>query len=139
MLLPGTELGQKETKEKYKMNTKFRVVPRCYGTYEILGKKVSVAEIDEIVISNSTLSFEDYLECRKMNLIVQIYYNDGLFEELFFLLRKLGISVWDWLNKIYLNSNKAEFHEIKNFLNDFAADSENELWSDYNELKEFTN
>jgi len=138
MLLPGTELGQKETKEKYKMNTKFRVVPRCYGTYDILGKKVSVAEIDEIVISNSTLSFEDYLECRKMNLIVQIYYNDGLFEELFFLLRKLGISVWDWLNKIYLNSNKAEFHEIKNFLNDFASDSENELWSDYNELKEFT-
>ena len=75
------------------MKTKFRVVPRSYGTYEVLGKKISVAEIEEVCIANSTLKFEDYLKCRKMNLIIQIFFNDGVFEEILFLLRKLDISV----------------------------------------------
>ena len=61
MILPGTELGSKETKQKYKMRTKYRVVPRCYGSYEIFKKESNVAEIEEICTSNNTLSFDDYL------------------------------------------------------------------------------
>ena len=86
MILPGTELGLDDSKSRYKMHTKYRVLPRCYGTYEILGKKISVAEIEEVGISNNTLSFEDYLECRKMNLVIQIFFNDGIFEEILFLI-----------------------------------------------------
>ena len=73
MILPGTELGSQETKEKYKMKTKFRVVPRCYGSYEVYGRETNVAEIEEICTSHNTLSFDDYLECRKMNLIINIF------------------------------------------------------------------
>ena len=65
MILPGTELGSQETKHKYDMKTKFRVVPRCYGSYEVYGKETNVAEIEEICTSHNTLSFADYLECRK--------------------------------------------------------------------------
>ena len=138
MILPGTELGSKSSKEKYKMKTKFRVVPRSYGTYEVLGKKISVAEIEEVCIANSTLKFEDYLTCRKMNLVIQIFFNDGVFEEILFLLRKLGISVWDWLGKIYENSSKTQFKKFNELLNDFLNDSEKELWTSYDNLREFT-
>ena len=138
MILSGTELGSEATKKKYKMKTKFRVVPRCYGTYEILGKKVSIAEIEEICVANSTLSFEDYLECRKMNLVIQIFFNDGVFEEILFLLRKLDISVWDWLSKIYENSKKSKFKKFNELLQDFVDDSEKELWTNFEKLREFT-
>ena len=39
-----------------------------------------------------------------MNLIINIFYNDSVFEEIMGLLRKLDVSIWDWLNKIYVNS-----------------------------------
>jgi hypothetical protein len=138
MILPGTELGSKASKEKFKMKTKFRVVPRCYGTHEVLGKKISVAEIEEVCIANSTLSFQDYLECRKMNLVIQIFFNDGVFEEILFLLRKLNISVWDWLSKIYENSKKSQFGKFNRLLQDFLEDSEKELWGNFEDLRKFT-
>jgi len=138
MILPGTEMGSKTTKEKYKMQTNFRIVPRCFGTYEFLGKKISVAEIDEICISNNTLSFEDYLECRKMNVIIQFFFNDGKFEEVIFLLKKFNISAWDWLSKIYENSNKTQFKKFNKLVHDFAIDTKKELWTNYEELRKFT-
>ena len=138
MILPGTELGSVETKEKYQMNTKFRVVPRCYGSYNVLGDELNVAEIEEICTSHNTLSFDDYLECRKMNLIVNIFYNDSVFEEVIDLLRKTGISIWDWLNNLYEKSSQPEFKEFNNLLQDFLDDSEGELWSSFSELRDFT-
>ena len=138
MILPGTELGSVETKEKYQMNTKFRVVPRCYGSYNVLGDVLNVAEIEEICTSHKTLSFDDYLECRKMNLIVNIFYNDSVFEEIIDLLRKTGISIWDWLNNLYEKSSQPKFKEFNNLLQDFLNDSEGELWASFSELRDFT-
>ncbi len=138
MILPGTELGSAETKEKYQMKTKFRVVPRCYGSYNVLGDELNVAEIEEICTSHNTLSFNDYLECRKMNLIINIFYNDSVFEEVIDLLKKTGIPIWNWLNKLYENSSKPEFKKFNILLQDFLNDSEGELWSNFSELRDFT-
>ncbi len=137
MILPGTELGSQETKIKYNMDTRFRVVPRCYGTYDILDKKISVSEIEEICVSTNTLSFEDYLECRKMNLIINIFYNDGIFDGIIKLLRIYNISIWEWLEKLYVNSKKKEFIKFDTLLNDFLDESENELWKNYDDLRKF--
>ena len=137
MILPGTELGSQETKNKYKMDTRFRVVPRCYGTYNILDKDMSVSEIEEICVSTNTLSFNDYLECRKMNLIINIFYNDGIFDGIIKLLRTYNISIWSWLEQIYENSKKEEFSDFENLLNDFLAESENELWKSLADLELF--
>ena len=127
MILPGTELGSKETKVKYKMRTKYRVVPRCYGSYKIFDKESNVAEIEEICTSNNTLSFDDYLECRKMNLIINVFYNDSVFEEIISLIKCLKISIWDWLEEIYENSKLDQFSKFNDLLSDFLNDSENEL------------
>ena len=137
MILPGTELGSQVTKDKYKMDTRFRVVPRCYGTYDILDKKISVSEIEEICVSTNTLSFNDYLECRKMNLIINIFYNDGIFDGIIKLLRTYDISILEWLESIYKNSKKKEFSQFENLLNDFLDESEKELWKSYDDLRNF--
>ena len=64
------------------MKTKFRVVPRCYGSYEVYGKETNVAEIEKFCTSHNTLSFADYLECRKMDSIINIFYNDSVLRKL---------------------------------------------------------
>ena len=115
------------------MQTKFRVVPRCFGSYKFLGKELNVAEIEEICSTNETLSFNDYLECRKMNLIINIFYNDGVFEEILNLIRNLKRPVWDWLEKIYRNSSLKQFEKFNNIIKDFLNESEDELWENYND------
>ena len=74
MLLVGTEMASKVTRKKYDLKSKFRTIPGCLGMYDILGAKHSVAEIEEIIIGSNTLSKEDYIECRTMNLFVTTFY-----------------------------------------------------------------
>ena len=103
MLLAGTEMASKADRKKYGLITKFRTIPGCIGIYEILGKKHSVAEIEEIILGSKTLSTDDYLECRVMNLIVETFYNNAMFEEIYPMLRALGVSPMDCL--IYIKEH----------------------------------
>ena len=73
-----------------------------------------------------------------MNLIINIFYNDAVFEEILNLIKNLNMPIWDWLLKIYQNSNLPKFNKFKSLINDFLNDSEDELWQDYKKLKEFT-
>lgn len=97
MLLRGTEMASGPTRAAYGLRTKFRVIPGCVGIYDLLGETTPVSEIEEIIVGNATLSFEDYLDCRLMNLLVETFYNNALFEEVFALCRALGVSVYDCL------------------------------------------
>ena len=65
MMLPGTEIDSPSTRNKFEMKTRFRILPRCFGYYDVLGKQTIAAEIEEVCISTNTLSFEDYVKCRK--------------------------------------------------------------------------
>ena len=124
MMLPGTELNTELTRKKFKMKTKYRVLPRCFGFFNVLNEEHCVAEIEEILISNSTLSFDDYLKGRKLDFFVNVFYNDAVLEDLFILLRKLDISIWEWI--FYLFENYEEF-KFKNLVDFFLQDTKNEL------------
>ena len=67
------------------------VCPYC-KSYQLFGKFLC-SEIDEICVANASMSFEDYLECRLFNLTVEIFYNDGIFQELLKFLRLHNISI----------------------------------------------
>lgn len=135
MLLPGTELALKETKEKYEMKTMYRVLPRCYGYYTIGKNDVVAAEIEEICVANNTLSFNDYLYCRKLHLIITIFYNDGIFRALIELLKNLNINPFDWMLEI-MDSKKGQ--RLESLLNNFLTDTKNELWLSKEDLEKFT-
>jgi radical SAM superfamily enzyme YgiQ (UPF0313 family) len=134
MMLPGTELGSEKTKEQYEMVTKFRVQPRCFGTYDIFSKQVSLAEIEEICVSNSTLPYSDYLKCRKLHFIVNLFYNDGIFSELRQLLSIIGVSSWQWIYNIYSKSHSTEFDDL---INKFIDETEGELWDSREDLMQY--
>ena len=137
LMLPGAEVSTKKSREKYKMITKFRVIPRCFGSYNIFNETINVAEIDEICVANATMSFDDYLECRKFVLTLNLFYNDGIFSEVISILKELDILVFEWL--CFINDNIEELSsDFKVIYNDFLSDTRDELWSSREELAEFT-
>jgi radical SAM superfamily enzyme YgiQ (UPF0313 family) len=134
MMLPGTELSDPGTREKYKMKTRFRILPRCFGFYKIFGEKIISAEIEEICVSTESLSFEDYVNSRKMHLLIHIYFNDGLFGIALKFLKNIGISVFEWLETMYSEEMTGK---VKEFFDLFEKDTRNELWDKKEDLLKF--
>ncbi len=97
ILLNGSEMDTPETRQKYVMRTKWRVLPGCAGIYSILGEDHPVAEYEEIVIETNSLKYQEYLDCRIMNLIVEVFVNSAWFEEIGGLLIELGFSRFEFL------------------------------------------
>ena len=134
MILPGTESGSVVAQTEFDMTTRWRLLPRCYGYFDVLGEEVNSAETEEICVSSNSLTFDDYLNCRKMNLIVNVFYNDGVFRELLDFLKWEGVSIWRWLLKIY--DGMTEFEKWSDLLQSFLKETEQELWLEREKLIE---
>lgn len=135
MLLPGTDLASDESVATWKMVTRYRAIPRCYGSYDLYGLQINACEIERICVANDSLSFEQYLECRKMHLIINLFYNDGVLKEVLRFIRILGLSVYDWLELIYRDERNLRLNEL---IAQFLKETETELWTDQNVLRAFT-
>jgi radical SAM superfamily enzyme YgiQ (UPF0313 family) len=134
MLLPGTELATEQSKQLYGMTTRYRVLPRCYGYFDVLGAKVIAAEIEEVCVANATLSYDDYLAARRFHLIVTIYHNDGVFGSLLKLLRSLNIPVYTWMEALSTSPMPAS---LVNLFESFLTATHEELWESREELESF--
>ncbi|MCE7505281.1 hypothetical protein LZG75_03425 [Polynucleobacter sp. IMCC30063] len=127
MLLMGTEMATIESRNIHGLTSRYRVIPGCLGLYPVLLNKKIIAEFEEIIISSDTLSFEDYSDCRKMNLIIETFYNNAIFEEYFELLDVCGISVFDCLLEI--KNNELLFpNEIKAIFLSFLRHTQIDLF-----------
>ena len=101
MMLPGTQSSSMETRAKFGLDTRFRVLPRCFGNYTLRGETFPAAEIEEIVVANNTMSYEDYLACRDLDLTVEIFNNDSIFLDLILFLNRHGVSRSDFIKAAY--------------------------------------
>jgi len=135
MLLPGSELETKSTREQFELSTKYRVLAKAFGKYQSLGEEIVVAEIEEICVGSNTLSFDDYMYCRKFHLFLVIFYNDGVFHTLSKLLAEIGISHFTWLESMM---NLPLPPALSELFDDFLRDTEEELWDDKKALVDFT-
>lgn len=134
MMLPGSEIGLPSERAKYGMGTKWRILSRSFGYFELFGHEINVAEFEEICVSLKSLSFEDYLRCRRMHLIIFLFYNDGFFTALKSLLHALNISVWQWL--LMLEETKFD-GDVAAIFDSYLADTVGELWDTADDLAEF--
>ena len=116
------------------MILRYRVLPRCYGYFNLLGERIVAAEIEEICVGNNTLSFEDYIQCRRLHLNITIFYNDGLFQTLLMALRRWSISPFEWMEMIY----DTEMHDgLGQVFKSFEQATKDELWEQRENLAEF--
>ncbi len=128
MLLIGTEMASRKCREDYGLMTKFRTIAGCVGVYPFFGGEHPVAEIEEIIVGSRTMPFEDYLECRVMNLFVETFYNDALFEEVFNMLRTMEVSVFDCL--LYMKDHPELYTpRIQHILDEFLYHTGKDLYA----------
>lgn len=135
MLLMGTEMADQETRKRFGLVTKFRTIPGCVGIYDFFGQKVPVSEIEEIITGSKDLPFEDYLECREMNLIAETFYNNAMFDEVYSMIRALGGSVFDCLLHI---KNHPELHSprVKEIIAEFLVQTSVDLYDSRKETED---
>lgn len=132
-LIYGSEVNTESSRKKFRIKSMFRPIQRCVGAYSFLGKKFHAIEIEEICVSNSTLSLKDYLGARKLYLTVGLFYNDRIFGEIHALLRLLHLSTWKWLELIHENINYAS-ERLKNLYDGFIHETKAELWDKKEDL-----
>jgi radical SAM superfamily enzyme YgiQ (UPF0313 family) len=135
MLLPGTDLASRDSVSKWGMQTRYRVLPRCFGYWDVLGESINAAEIEEVCIANNTMTVDEYIKCRKMHLIINVFYNDGVFKEALRLLRMLGLSKYEWIRRLWEYRGNDRFNTL---MDAFTAETSEELWNDKQNLRSFT-
>lgn len=134
MILGGSELGTDETIIKYGMDLRSRVLPRAFGAYDVCGKRVVAADIEDVCVSTNSMSYEDYLACRTMHLMITIFYNDIVFETVLKGIRSNSMPVFRWLELIEASIKGTDFESL---FEDFRRHTDNELWKDRKELEAF--
>jgi len=136
MMLEGSELGSKNSREKWNVGTKFRVLPRCYGVYDFGGKEILCAEIEEICVTTESLPIEDYYECRSFALTEGLFYQDRILVEMYQFLENFEIKASDILP--ILHNKRNDFTEkLLELYSTFDSDTRTELWDSKEELKSF--
>ena len=134
LLLPDSLMYAKDYRKKYEMETRFRLQPKCFGNFSLYNETFSSAEIDEVCISNNTMTYDDYLKSRFLDLTVEIFYNNGVFREYINLLNQYNIKASDFIRKINDNISNSSLKEL---YAGFLKENEECLWKNKNELEDF--
>ena len=90
MMLPGSEMATPAERSKWKLETKFRILPMDFTVLDN-GKKI--CEIDEIVVGSKDMTFDDYLALRMIAFTLFIINRATLFEPLLKFLKQQKIDV----------------------------------------------
>ena len=134
IMLLGSSGCSDQARKDFDMQTRFRVMPNTVVQYSLFGEYFYSPEIDEICVANSTLSFDDYLECRLFDLTVELFYNNAIFEELYKFLTRSGLSISTLIRNIH-----AAFCEkdgpLRKIKEDFLRETK-ELWPTSGELED---
>lgn len=134
MILDGSDLATDASRQKFKMKTRFRAVPRSFGVYKFMGRELPSVEIEEVCVEQETLSLDDYIECRIFALTVTLFYNDKIFHELTQFLMGKDIKVSDWLK--YVHGKVGLFPEkLMSIYKSFTAETVSELSQSRGELE----
>jgi len=123
VLLKGSELEKVETRNEFRFDTRFRVLPKNFGIYG--GDKV--LDIEEVVVSTDTMSFDDYIETRKYHLVSSVFWNDSWFEDAVSFAQKLGIKRSEWFHAM-LPAMENSPGTVREFLDRFVAETVGELF-----------
>jgi len=123
--LPGATISKNSQREKYGLIGMFRVIARCFGEYDILLKKVAVAEVEEVCVGSNTMTLANHIKCRLLGLTVEAFHNNGVFSELVGLLKRRGVKESDWI--LAVHAKALEHPVISKVYESFRARTENDL------------
>ncbi len=123
MLLKGTELETPESREQFHFRSRWRVLPKNFGIYD----DQKVFDVEEIVVETDSLTFDDYLQARKIALASSAFWHDNWFEDAIEFAERLGVKRSIWLERM-VQAMESDSGEISIFLNEFLDETRNELF-----------
>ena len=135
MLIPGTQAARQSTRKAFEMVSRFRVLPRCFGTYSFRGETFPVAEIEEICIANKSMPHEDYQACRDLHLTVEIFNNDSIFADLIQFLRRHNLDRSEFIKRIH--SRVLDDPKLNHLYERFREEEKKNLSVDKKKLETF--
>lgn len=135
IMLNGADASTQASRDHFAIKTRYRVTPKTVVPYTLFGETFFCPEIDEICVENSTLSFQDYLDSRTYDLTVEIFYNYGLFLELFRFLRAQGQSIPAFITRIHEKITSGP-GPLTGIYEGFLRET-NEIWDSEQEVLDF--
>jgi len=135
IMLPQTKLNTTDMRNKFSIKSKHRIMPRSFGKYRLAGETFIAVESEEILIQNSTMTFDDYVACRELDLTVEIIHNGKVYSEIQGLCQALSISWFDFIMRFY-DRRRTYSAEITKLYDDFSSGMSARLWSQRTELED---
>jgi radical SAM superfamily enzyme YgiQ (UPF0313 family) len=130
MMLKGSDMESIGTREQFKFGTKFRLGPKNFGEYG--GEKVF--DIEEIVVTTDSLSFDDYILCRKHHMTFSVFWNDSWFSDVVAVTKVFGVRASEWLNAM-LDAMEADSGAAGQLLQDFVRETKGEIFDSEEECR----
>lgn len=132
MLLDGSEMKTPLERKKWDLKTKFRVIQRDFAK---LSNGKNVVEIEEVVVSSKTLTFEEYVELRVLAWVIFVTNKGIVFEPIIKFLRQNNIDVFDLYYKMMKEITNAP-EKVFIVSKRFKEATINELWDSPEEILE---
>ena len=134
-LMAGIPLNTKESREKFEMKTKFRVLASAYGEID---EDFSV-EHEEIVVSTNTLNPTDFQMFRRITFLFYTVYAIGFYRFFIQCLHNYGISMTRFFRE-FMSPNLDEKwpKEYLQFISDFDKKTTEEIFDTREELETHT-
>ena len=132
MMLYGTEFKDPGYRSRFNMKGKYRIIPLNCGEYD--GEKIF--DYEEVCIENKDMSFKDYLFIRKFSLILEIIFNNQIFDVFFRYAASEGLKNSEFINLALENIESAPKKLLKLF-NEFNREAEEELWESEEEMVKY--
>jgi len=134
-MLPGAEMNSKETREKFGMKTKYRLIHGDSGIYtNPSGKKIFSFEMEESLRETNTMSEKQVFQLREIHFLIEMFCNYEVYAELFKITRNYGINQLDVM-LLFIEQSKKD-KELKKFWKSFNFSSKTE-WFDTKKEAEY--
>lgn len=136
-LAMGAPMAEPEQRERWGFNSRYRVFIGRIGKYIIGEEEKAIAESDEVVVGNKSMSFDDWVECRVVHLFVKVYLDRGYFNEVFQVIKHLGLAKFDLLLHLCQKFLR-KYENLEGLVELFIRKVKEPLFDTMEEFMEFT-
>jgi hypothetical protein len=131
MMLDGSEMNTPKEREKWEMVTKFRILAKDFT--KLSNGKV-VLEIEEVVVSSKTLTFDEYVELRLLAFILWISNIGIVYDAVLKLLRENNIDIFELFYRMLKEENRSPT-KVRNAFDSFRNATIKELYNSPEEIQ----
>lgn len=130
-LIPGSEMETEESRSKFEIQSKFRLLEGGYGLYR--GR--FIAEVEEIIRGHKDITEDDLLKIRLIRILLFSIFSSGEYKELCEYIRVAGVTVSQFLQKVLTHLQEQE--KSAGIVNNITQSAKSECFTNTASLGDF--